>query len=83
RGAGENFGTTVTDEDLESSEGRKVSARNLDETDEEARPEWEERKEGPQPGEKTREGRNEVVQELTQIKDKEDKNKRGKVVEYK
>lgn len=37
-GAGENFGTTVTDEDLESSEGRKVIALNLDDTDDDSIP---------------------------------------------
>ncbi|EGN5139665.1 PipA/GogA/GtgA family type III secretion system effector, partial [Salmonella enterica] len=81
-GAGENFGTTVTDEDLESSEGRKVIALNLDDTDDDSIPECYESNDGPQPFDTTRSFIHEVVHALTHLQDKEDSNPRGPVVEY-
>ncbi|EAA1888330.1 PipA/GogA/GtgA family type III secretion system effector [Salmonella enterica] len=81
-GAGENFGTTVTDEDLESSEGRKVIALNLDDTDDDSIPECYESNDGPQPFDTTRSFIHEVVHALTHLQDKEDNNPRGPVVEY-
>ncbi|EBI1012628.1 MULTISPECIES: PipA/GogA/GtgA family type III secretion system effector, partial [Salmonella] len=76
------FGTTVTDEDLESSEGRKVIALNLDDTDDDSIPEYYESNDGPQKFDTTRSFIHEVVHALTHLQDKEDSNPRGPVVEY-
>jgi len=81
-GAGENFGTTVTEQDQVSSEGRKVIALNLDDTDDDSIPESYESNDGPQPFDTTRSFIHEVVHALTHLQDKEEKNPRGPVVEY-
>ncbi|EDG3418999.1 PipA/GogA/GtgA family type III secretion system effector, partial [Salmonella enterica subsp. enterica serovar Newport] len=66
----------------ESSEGRKVIALNLDDTDDDSIPECYESNDGPQPFDTTRSFIHEVVHALTHLQDKEDNNPRGPVVEY-
>ncbi len=80
-GAGENFGTTVTDEDLESSEVRKVIALNLDDTDYDSIPECYESNDGPQAFDTTLSFIHDVVHALSDLQDKEDNNPRGPVGE--
>ncbi len=68
------------DEDLESSEGRKVIALNLDETDDDSKPQYYESNDCPQQFDTTRSFIHEVVHAMTHLQDKEDSNPRGPVV---
>ncbi|EDW2587875.1 PipA/GogA/GtgA family type III secretion system effector [Salmonella enterica subsp. enterica] len=81
-GAGEAFETTVTLEDFKLTEGRKVICLNLDDTDDDSSPEHYESNEGPQPFDTKRSFIHEVVHALTHLRDEEENNPRGPVVEY-